>query len=820
MAFALQHLSSIEREQIARALYAVDSSKSSGAELRGLCPFHEEKNPSFSYNVDRDAYNCLGCGVGGDLVTLWAHGRGISDPSEALREFKREFNISTGQSPAPRTDRPATGPSMNVPPPAKADDGPFIDESVYASLAPLPPDWLSRLTIQRGWSPETIERMGLRYHASSENDRRIAIPIRDDAGRLLNIRRYLPGGEPKVFSWYRFVGKKKETFGTKRLYPAPAQWAEGDLWLCEGEPDVLCALSHGINAVTQTCGAQTWAEKFNRHFRGRDVIVAYDADLPGQKGAEKAANALAKVARSVRLIVWPDFMRGEGGAMPSEHGQDVTDWYVRHGKSSDDLRALLADAVEWKAPEPEKIAPDPAIKKGPLRFFQENAKGRMVFVPALLADGILEEYSFVVDTETELVYRWTGKSWAHISAKWIEAIALRMMEGMVKTSAARDAANIVFHRSLIPVDRRMNDNANLHCTQNGMLNIDTRELLAHDPDYYTSQMLPFEFKATAKCPTWLKVLDMNIGRPDVIRQLRQFFGYCLTRDTRHRTALILKGPPASGKSKILEVLTALVGEDNCSAVQISALDKPFERATLKDKLLNVSTEEDAHHFGTAMFQAVVAGDRVNASFKNRDFFEFYPYAKHAYATNVYPAVSGDNEAFIDRLILIEFERQFQRGERDTYLKEKLLDEMSGIFVWALDGLVDLRTLGGFSESETTTRALRRFKMHTSSVQSFVEDRCEILDRDVVGELLFNSTKISVEELYEAYKAYCRAAGSTPRARNNFGVVLAQNYKLKRSKMPAPIDDMREETIEEERKRLNCYIGVKLIPAPLAEGSNQ
>ena len=83
--------------------------------------------------------------------------------------------------------------------------------------------------------------------------------------------------------------------------------------MCEGEPDTICALAQGLNAVTQTAGCGTWREDFSVAMAGRDVVICYDADRPGFKGARDVAESLVQHARSVRVMVWPGMMGSDVG---------------------------------------------------------------------------------------------------------------------------------------------------------------------------------------------------------------------------------------------------------------------------------------------------------------------------------------------------------------------------------------------------------------------------------------------------------------------------------------------------------------------------
>ncbi len=226
-----------------------------------------------------------------------------------------------------------------------------MPEEDLAALPPLPVNTVANLRTARGWAPEVISALDLREWTDAKGNKRIAIPIRTPEGGLGNIRLYQPGAERfKLISWFdgkcpacggawkeicgkcggpaaRVKGKRvckscgapvkkvcadcgatPNDYGRARLFPAPSAWKQGTLWLCEGEPDTICALSMGLNAFTQTAGCGTWFDEFSEELAGRDVVVCYDADEAGHKGAMKAAESIAVHAKSVRVIIWPELM--------------------------------------------------------------------------------------------------------------------------------------------------------------------------------------------------------------------------------------------------------------------------------------------------------------------------------------------------------------------------------------------------------------------------------------------------------------------------------------------------------------------------------
>lgn len=324
MGYALTELGADRCAEIAAGLFKVE--KRYGEKLHGFCPIHgDQSSASFVYVPSGDWYKCKSCDAGGDLVNLWCHVHGLDSKGEGFKRFKEEF--VGGSDSKPRSKAPL----RLVPPPVAAElPEVFVDEADLAALPPLPTERVTELRRLRGWSAQVIEALDLREFSDGRGNKKIAMPIRDDAGRLGNIRLYQPGAKSfKVISWYdqrckacggvwKLVEKQKtcqgcggqpNDYGRTRLYPAPTQWKrDGVLWLCEGEPDLICALSQGLNAVTQTAGCGTWRDEFSAAMAGRDVVIAYDADAAGYKGAMAAAQSIALQAKSVRVLRWPEMM--------------------------------------------------------------------------------------------------------------------------------------------------------------------------------------------------------------------------------------------------------------------------------------------------------------------------------------------------------------------------------------------------------------------------------------------------------------------------------------------------------------------------------
>ncbi|WP_031485622.1 phage/plasmid primase, P4 family [Maridesulfovibrio frigidus] len=767
MGWAGTNLSESERNTIARSLFEV--AKEEGKWLNGKCPLHNDDNPSFGYNFEDDYFKCLaGCTDCGDLIKLYSLVTGL--PNEvAFKEFKDKYGH--GVNDAPKV-KPTVQKKRKE---SKRGGGAVIPEDIWGHMHLLPDDWFQLLQKERGWNPEIIKRLDLRMQMvfrDKENmvrpingqSMRIAIPIRGNDGRLHNIRLYRKPGtnlQKKIMSWGR-------GYGNARLFPAPALLGKsGPVLLCEGEPDTICALSNGFNAITQTSKTVRWSNEHLEPFNGRDVIIAYDADQPGQEHADNAARSLVQVARSVRVIEWPDFMgRNKDGSLPAKDGLDLTDYFVKFKQNAKALQALFASARKVEIPKVGESGSEWA-------FFRERT-----FKPRLLADQLLQDQPLLYDDLTGLLYRWNGKYWEQISRGNLQQSATNYLGIEATTSRVNDATSLAINLANLPHGREVNDQGEWVCLQNGMLNLKTLELKPHDTDYYSTICLGVSFNpdSKAKCNRWLKYLDETVQTPGPIAQLQEFMGYCLTRDVHYEKCLLLLGDGSDGKSTYLKIARELVAPANCSAVAFQDLEDQFRRASLYNKLLNISTEIGSAAMETPTFKAVVSGDTIQGAFKHKDSFEFPPFCKLAFAANKLPRVLDNTDGFFRRMLPIKFKRQYLEDDPDrnpNLFKELKENELSEIFHWALVGLHRLYEQGRFTASDETIDLLMDYRRLNNPVQAFVEDTCELSD----------GVKESKDSLYKAYREYSAKNGYQPMHKENFFRELYSAVKTLRETRP-------------------------------------
>ncbi len=278
--------------------------KGSGEQKRGVCPFC--KHPEdFSVNVETGQFKCFysGCAVEGDVFDFLMKLKNLTFP-EAKKKLEKYEIYPLRDDPSPHKKE------------SKKEKPSLPDYQIRGYCKALTGEGLKFLRDVRGLSGEVIDKYRLGYYKTKK---RFAIPV-IQGDRCVNIRLYSPDKEPKILP----ISSGRSI----QLYPEE-QLQNKEVWLCEGEFDALCGISHGLNCITVTGGAGSWRKEFTSLFQNKRVYIVYDCDEGGRKGAERVAEILSRVAE-VRII---DLGLGDG--------EDLTDWFVTYGKSKEELLELI-----------------------------------------------------------------------------------------------------------------------------------------------------------------------------------------------------------------------------------------------------------------------------------------------------------------------------------------------------------------------------------------------------------------------------------------------------------------------------------------------
>ncbi len=338
-----------------------------GARYTGLCPFHDERTPSFSVDAQEKLYHCFGCGVGGDVIKFVEEkdGLGFAEAVELLAdrygvEIEREQEDPRAE--ARRQQRRRLEQLLErvaayyasylweSPEAAKAREylaerglGEEALRGFGVGYAPSAWDKILVRGQQAGFSVQELHGVGLvqRGREGKEYDRfrsRIMFPIRDRRGRTLGFggraMRSDQGAKYVNTAETDFFHKSQLLYGVDKAKAAIAK--ANRAVVVEGYTDVLALHQAGIEETVAVMGTAITGEQVaTLSGMVEEVVLALDADSAGQEAMLRAQRVAA--GRKMRLRV---------AAMPA--GEDPAEMMATPG-GAERFRALIDAAVELNA---------------------------------------------------------------------------------------------------------------------------------------------------------------------------------------------------------------------------------------------------------------------------------------------------------------------------------------------------------------------------------------------------------------------------------------------------------------------------------------
>lgn len=288
---------------------------------------------------------------------------------------------------------------------------------------------------------------------------------------------------------------------------------------------------------------------------------------------------------------------------------------------------------------------------------------------------------------------------------------------------------------------------------NGLMNLRTRHVIPHTAAYFNLTSVPYDYVGTAPAPVeWLKFLNSIWGNdPDSIALLQEWFGYVLSGRTDLQKILLFLGPPGSGKGTIGRLLARLLGEKNYIGVMFSTIATNFGKQNLIGRsILNITDGrlQRDHMIPVMEFLLSVSGeDPVQLDRKNRTPWNGTLPTRIMITSNGIPAFPDESGALSRRYLTLDTVRGPEVVDRE--IESRCAAELSGILLWALEGLDRLNRNGDFSspESSRTVTVLR--ERQAAPVSAFLADWCTTGDPEQ-SELK--------TDMYESYKAWCAVEG--------------------------------------------------------------
>jgi DNA primase len=316
--------------------------KSGPSRYMGLCPFHNEKTPSFTVHVVHQFYKCFSCGAGGDVVKFVMEKEGLSF-WEALKQLAERYGI-----PLPKRSQYSDEDSRQRGSAFEMHE--MAQEAFRANLESAAGETARAYLARRGVTPETIAQFGLGYAERSGQalvrmfgkrnfpsaqmeqsglvgkrddgsfyDRfrnRLMFPIHNESGKVIGFggRALAADDTPKYLNSPETAIYKK-SYVLYNLHRAKETIRKQDrVILVEGYMDAIGVTAAGVANVVASCGTSLTApqvQAMKRH--SARIAVNFDPDAPGANAAERSIGLLLEEGMQVRIVEL------DGGLDPDEY---------------------------------------------------------------------------------------------------------------------------------------------------------------------------------------------------------------------------------------------------------------------------------------------------------------------------------------------------------------------------------------------------------------------------------------------------------------------------------------------------------------------
>lgn len=364
--------------------------KKAGRNFVGLCPFHQEKTPSFTVNREKQIFYCFGCGQGGNVITFLMKIAGKSFPEaikdlaqkagivlppritgkesrekETLREKITELNLRAAQQFARNLYSPAGRDARQY-----LKDRGISEETIKQFRLGYAPDNWNSLTNHiegSGIQLKLAEQAGLVITGKEGKfyDRfrsRLIFPIENVFGEVIAFGgRILDKGEPKYLNSPEspVYIKGKNLYGLNKTKDAIR--GRDFALIVEGYFDLISLVNAGISNVVATLGTALTREHLELLRRyTTNVVALFDPDAAGKKAVDRSLELFLEAHMKAQVLILPD------GLDPDDYvkkfgkdnleglisrAQPLSDYYIENviggGKTFEDKREMIKTAMEF-----------------------------------------------------------------------------------------------------------------------------------------------------------------------------------------------------------------------------------------------------------------------------------------------------------------------------------------------------------------------------------------------------------------------------------------------------------------------------------------
>ena len=354
----------------------------------------------------------------------------------------------------------------------------------------------------------------------------------------------------------------------------------------------------------------------------------------------------------------------------------------------------------------------------------------------------------------------------------------------------------------------------LVCVGNGVVNLETGDLLEHGPEYRFIRGLRWDYEPdTAEPGRILEFLDEVTERVADRDTLLDHLAHGLMPGHPYRAFVVCYGPGGNGKTQVAELFRGFVGEDNSAAVEIDELtDDDFATGDLPGKIINWGDDMAGDGGGTlkdlSLLKKATGGSEIRSNGKWEKTFDFKNEAAMFFSANEPPRIGEQKRSIQDRIYPIEMPYRFEtdpdpddpmQKQKVPNVSKNLLEDdaaMRGLLLLAVEHAEELiANRGQYSQPESPEERLQKYNKSADPIVKFAGKMLEEADEDY---------RVRKDDVYRTYSSYTDTLEERAASERGFKRQLP-------GAVPMQIEDARARalaTADDEGDRVRCWKRVK------------
>lgn len=368
-----------------------------------------------------------------------------------------------------------------------------------------------------------------------------------------------------------------------------------------------------------------------------------------------------------------------------------------------------------------------------------------------IAEDIMERHDIICYAGNFFIFK--GTHYQEVHEIDIEKLIHNDVSKNLPAAARREIMEFLKLKTDVKYNEINRDWYKIACG-NGIINLVTGELSQPTKSDLNTIYIPWNYEKDPQYSPRIDEFMKQITGGDVIKMkfLYQIAGYCLLKKNLFEKFFLFRGEGGTGKSTYTNLLTKLVGKENCSHVSLPDFDKDYYLSTTVNKLLNIDDDvvDGKRLEYTGRFKSFVSGEIISTRQIYRDVIDFDPFATLVFSCNRLPQIMDKTSGLYRRIILVELNNKVLRP--DPLFMQKVVDKDMEYFLFkAVEGIKEALEVGHMVITQSEEALIEQFRRRQSPLFEFLYEH-DIRLKDLVGKPCMI--------LYKQFSEWCDEAGYT------------------------------------------------------------